>query len=189
LTVRGNGLYYAQSAIDEKEKSMSNYRRTTRECTLDELHPELVRAIRQYFREHQLGNVEAEILMCCETASVRTSTNRLDAWLNHDLATNTTLALLLTPQRLIWARRSEQSGTAASALLKELQVKVFAPKGTRDFGLDVYGRMADTKDRTGGKLIMGPEAAAKKFCEEIGKAMGNLSLLEKQSRFPKWLRR
>ena len=167
---------------------MSHYQRTTRECTLDELHPELARAIRQYFQQHEIGNIEAEILMCCETSSARTSTNWLDAKLNSDLDTNTTLALLLTPQRLVWALNGERSGTvAASALLKDLGVKVFAPKGTQDFGLDVYGRMEGTTVRAGGKLVMGSEAAAKKFCEELGKAMQKLYPPKAKRARPKWL--
>ena len=167
---------------------MSHYQRTTRECTLDQLQPELAHALRQYFQQHQLSNVEAEILMCCETSSTRTSTNQLDAWLNRDLATDTTLALLLTPERLIWALNSERSGVVvASARLLELRVKVFAPRGSGDFGLDLYGHMADTKVRTGGKLVMGPEEAAKRFCEAIGDAMQKLYPPEKKRNWPKWL--
>ncbi|HEY4723148.1 MAG TPA: hypothetical protein VII92_14940 [Anaerolineae bacterium] len=167
---------------------MSDYRRTTRECNLDQLQPELAHTLQQYFQQHPLSKVEAEILMCCETSSTRTSTNQLDAWLNRDLDTNTTMALLLTPQRLIWALSGERSGIAvASAQLKDLRVKVFAPKGTRDFGLDVYGRMEYTTVRAGGKLFMGPEAAAKQFCEEIGKAMQKLYPPKTKRARPKWL--
>jgi hypothetical protein len=167
---------------------MSDYRRTTRECTLDQLQPELAHALRKYFQQHQPGSVEAEILMCCETSSARTSTSRLDARLNSDLDTITTLALLLTPQRLIWALNGERSGiVVASAQLKDLRVKVFAPRGTRDFGLDVYGRMENTTVRAGGKLLMGPEEAAKKFGEEVGKAMQKLYPPEKKRARPRWL--
>ena len=167
---------------------MSHYQRTTRECTLDQLQFELAHALREYFQQRQLSNVEAEILMCCETSSARTSTNQLDAKLNSDLDTNTTMALLLTPQRLIWARNGERSGIGvASAQLIELRVKVFAPRGSGDFGLDIYGHMADTKVRTGGKLIMGPEEAAKRFCEAIGDAMRKLYPPEKKRAWPKWL--
>ena len=82
---------------------MSDYRRTTRDCTLDQLRPELAEAVRAYAQRQQWDNFEADVLACCETTAERISTNRLDAWLNGSAAAITYLALIATPQRLIWA--------------------------------------------------------------------------------------
>jgi elongation factor P--beta-lysine ligase len=48
---------------------MSDYNRTTRECSVSQLRPELFQAIRAYFQEHQLGELETETLSCIETIS------------------------------------------------------------------------------------------------------------------------
>ena len=53
-----------------KESLMSDYHRFTKECSFGQLRPELARAIREYAQNHrELGNVEVEVLMCCETTS------------------------------------------------------------------------------------------------------------------------
>ena len=46
---------------------MSDYTRTTKECTVDQLHPQLFQAIREYFQTHKMGLLEDEIRLCCET--------------------------------------------------------------------------------------------------------------------------
>ena len=162
--------------IREKENRMSDYRRITRECALERLRPELVRAIRAHAQQHQLGDIEAEVLMCCETTAEKISSGRLDTVLSGNTDTITYLALLVTPQRLVWARSGDRSATvAASAKLKELRVKVFRPKLTEDIGLEVHGHVEGTRTPVGGQLVMGPELAARKFCEEIKQAMDTVS--------------
>ena len=166
---------------------MSDYRRITRECALERLRPELARAIRAHAQQHQLGDIEAEVLMCCETTAEKISSGRLDTWLSGNADTIITyLALLVTPQRLVWARSGDRSTTvAASAKLKELRVKVFRPKLTEDIGLEVHGHVEGTRTPVGGQLVMGPELAARKFCEEIKQAMDKVSPPQKGIR-PRW---
>ena len=43
---------------------MSNYQRSTRECTPDQLRPELRQALNEYFTTHNLGDLDAENLLC-----------------------------------------------------------------------------------------------------------------------------
>ena len=84
------------------------------------------------------------------------------------------LALVLTPQRLIWARSSEHTApTVASAAFADLRVKVFRPRNTLDFGLQLNLRMDNSRWATvTGQLLLGPEPAAEKFCVALGEAMG-----------------
>jgi len=44
---------------------MGNYHRTTRECSMSQLQPELRQAIQSHFQEHDLGDPETESLMSC----------------------------------------------------------------------------------------------------------------------------
>lgn len=169
---------------------MSDYRRTTRECSVAQLQPDLARAIQDYAQRQQWGNLEAEVVMCCETASEKISTNRLDALLNGDVDAITYLALIVTPQRLIWARSGERAGTsAASAQLKDVRLKIFTPKHAQDIAVDVYGRMEGTREKVGGRLTLGPGPATQKFCEDVMRAVDNLTPPSDKKPRRKWLGR
>ncbi len=154
---------------------MSDYRRTTRECTLDELRPELAEAIRAYAQRQQWANLETEALACCETTSERINTNRLDALLNSNADTITYLALIATPHRLIWAYSGGSVNPgAASAQYKEMRLKIFTPKHTQDIAVDVYARMDGTREKAGGRLMLDSGPAAQKFCEAVMRATDQL---------------
>jgi len=48
---------------------MGDYTRSTRECSVGQVRPELHLALEEYFQKNSLGNLEAETLLCCETVS------------------------------------------------------------------------------------------------------------------------
>ena len=152
---------------------MSAYIRFTRECSFAQLRPELVRAIREYAQNHrELGNVEVEVLMCCETTSEKKGARALAARLGDDPDTILYTGMLVTPQWLIWARYGDQSGvTVHSAKLQDVQVRAFASRLLKDTGLEVSGYIGDSKGRVRGYIGMGPEPAAQKFCEQVQKAI------------------
>jgi hypothetical protein len=151
---------------------MSDYNRTTRECPVNELHPELLRAIQSYFLECQLGDLEAETLLCCETVSEKKPSNRLVSWLKDERDTTIYAGMLLTSQRLIWVRRGDQSGTLLNAAnLKEIQVKAYTSLFTKDTGLEIFGYLGHSNSNVRGYIGMGTELAAQIFCEEVRKAI------------------
>ena len=94
---------------------MSDYNRTTRECSVIQLHPELLRALRNYFQEHQLGDLEAESRICCETISRKKNEGGLFSWWNTAEDTTIHTGILLTSQSLIWVRAGDKSGTLLTA--------------------------------------------------------------------------
>jgi hypothetical protein len=166
---------------------MSSYRRTTRACTLVELRPELREAIRVYAQRQQWKNFESQVAACCETTSERTSTNRLDALITGGPAISY-LALIATPDRLIWASSSEQSqaGTAqvgaASAQYKDMRLKIFTPKNKPGIAVDIYARIEGTRDRSGGRFMLDDGADARHFAAEIERLTDLLSEPEKPRR-------
>ena len=170
---------------------MSHYQRTTRECTLAELHPELAEAIRNYAQRQQWDNLEAEVVGCCETTTERTSANRLDAWLSSGAATISHLALIATPHRLIWAYSSERvRAGAASAQYKEMRLKIFTPKTTAGIAVDIYGRMDGTGEKTGGRFMLDGSSAAREFCEQVQRATAPLRQpAEEKPRRRRWFGR
>jgi len=169
---------------------MTDYHRTTRECTLDQLRPELARAIRDYAQQQHWDNLEADVLMCCETTAEKISTNRLDTFLNSDVDPITYLALIATPQRLIWAHSGTRTRVgAASAQYKEMRLKIFQPKHTQDFAVDVYAHMDATREIAGGRMMLDSGPAAQKFCETVIRATDTLYPPEVKKPRRKWFGR
>jgi hypothetical protein len=166
---------------------VTDYRRTTRECTFDELRPELAKAIRGYAQRQEWDNLEAEVLACCETTTERTSTNPLDAWLHGSAPTITHLALIATPDRLIWAFNNGTDVGAASAQYKDMRLKIFQPKHTPDFAVDIYARMDGTREKAGGRFMLGSSPDAQKFCEDVMRATDTLYPPEVKKPRRKWL--
>ncbi len=155
---------------------MSDYSRVTRICAVSELRPELLQAIRSYFQDHELGDLETETLICCETTSQKKSAGRLQARLRDDLDSTVHTALLLTPQWLIWVRSGDRSGLGLSAAqLTMIQARPYRSLLTGDTGLEVFGYVGDSSHRLRGYIGMGPEPAAHKFCEAVQQAIAQVS--------------
>ncbi len=143
---------------------MSGYNRSTRECFFSHLRPELRKAIQDYVNEHQLGDIEKELLACCETTAERKDNNVISRLLAGDPDQFTYTALLATPAWLIWARSGASTGALVnSAQLKNIQVREYYSWLTKDAGLEVFGVITGTKTRVKGVIGMGPEPAAQKF--------------------------
>lgn len=167
---------------------MSDYNRTTRECSVSQLHPELRQAIRSYFQEHELGDLQAETLMCCETISEKKDAGRLVSMLKGVLDTTIHTGMLLTTQWLIWARKGDQSGVVLNAAnLKEIQVRDYASIFAPDTGLEILGYIGDAKGQVRGYVGMGTEPAAQKFFEEVQKAITAANPPPPPKKLPKWL--
>ena len=168
---------------------MSNYDRTTRECSVAQLHPELRQAIWEYFNEHNLGDPEAESLMCCETISKKKEAGRLASWLSDESDTIIHTGMLLTPQMLIWTYKGGQSDTVLhAASLKEIRVSIYESLLTKEPGLEIAGFIETTKSQVRGHIGMGPEAATRKFGEAIQKAIAELNPPSKRPGLFKWLK-
>lgn len=169
---------------------MSDYQRTTRECSVKQLHPELFQAVRNYFQENKLGDMEAETLLCCETVSKKKSAGRLASLLKGESDTTIYAGMLLTSQRLIWVRNGDQSGTLLTAAkLKEIQVRAYASMFAKDTGLEIFGYIEGSKSRVRGYVGMGAELAAQKFCEEVRQAIDKVNPpTKKRKGWARWLK-
>src|SRR6266540_6023319 len=166
---------------------MSDYNRTTRECSVNQLHPDLRQAVRSYFQEQNLGDLEAETLMCCETVSEK-KTSGSPIYLLKDISDRTVYTgMLLTSQWLIWVRKGDQSGVVLNAAnLKEIQAKAYTSLLARDSGLEIFGYIGASKGQIRGYVGMGSELAAQKFCEEVEKTIAKLNPPTPR-KWPKWL--
>jgi hypothetical protein len=154
---------------------LADFNRYTRECSFSQLRPELMQAMRDYFENQKLVGIEVDILMCCETTSEKKTSDENTGVLaflaGDDPDTTVYTGMFVTPQWLVWARVGDKSGTlVTSAHLRNVRVKPFASRFTKDTGLEVSGFIGDSPGRVKGYIGMGPEEAAQKFCEEVVQA-------------------
>lgn len=167
---------------------MSEYIRTTRECSVSQLHPELLQAIGNYFQEHKLGALEAETLMCCEIISNRKSAGKLASWLSGKSDTTIYTGMLLTSQWLIWVHYGDQSGTRLNAAnLEEIRAEFYTSPLTKDVGLEIVGYIGAAKNRVRGYIAMGAEPATQKFCDEVTQAINKVNPPPGKKGLFKWL--
>jgi len=188
--MEGTGILLKRRSgvADALKDNMSDYNRTTRECSVSQLQPELRQAIQNYFQEQNLGDPETETLLCCETVSTRKSSGWLDSLLSGNVDATIHMGMLLTAELLIWVRKGDQSATVLTAAdLKEIQVKVHASLFDKDNGLEIVGFVRDSQSRIRGYVGMGAEPAAQKFCEEVEKAVARVKPPAEKG-FARWLR-
>ncbi len=154
---------------------MANYYRTTRECSFEELRPELRQAMRDYIENQKMVGIEIDILMCCETTSEKKTPNggnNLLAFLGEDDPDSiVTTGMFVTPEWLVWARMGDKTGMLVTAAnFRNVKVKPFSSRFDDDTGLEVSGFIGDALGRVKGYIGMGPEEAAREFCDVVVQA-------------------
>jgi hypothetical protein len=151
---------------------LTNYTRSTRACTFELLQPALRQALRAYFSEHELTDLESQILICCETQSRRENISTLAALLGEDRDEVYYLAALMTPEWLVWARSGDHSNIiVAAARLKDIKVWAHASLLVKDNGIDIEGFVDGSFSKIHGYIALGPEPAAEAFFETVEKAV------------------
>lgn len=151
---------------------MSNYKRSTRACTFEEIHPILQRALRAYFVKHELPDIETQIVSCCETLSELEKTSALETLLKEDSDLAYYLVAFLTPEWLVWARSGNiTQTTVAAARLKDIHVRQRAAFRQKDFGLEIDGFVDGSFSKIHGHITLGPEPAAEAFCQAVEDAV------------------
>jgi hypothetical protein len=144
--------------------------RKTRLCTLETLDPGLRAAIRTHAGTYGLDDLEAGILMCCETISARKKKGLLGGL-------DTTLsAVFVTPRWLVWADSTNRGNiSVSSAQLKHIDMRDFRDTAqyaiTPDQGLNIIGRYTD-KNRAGTSfIVLDSGAEGQQFRQVLREAM------------------
>ena len=171
---------------------MSGYNRTTRECSFTQIHPELNRAVREYFQAHELGDPETAVRLCCETVSTKRAGGEpgsLLGLLPDGVPDGTVhLAMLMTDTWLVWARRDERSKPIVVGVwLEVVRVKPGQAYRSKYQQVHITGFANASKDFVDGKLELGAEPAAEKFCNQLVEANTKLNPPPPKRRFPKWM--
>ena len=146
--------------------------RSTRECAYGQLRPELVQAIRDYLQKHELGTIEADILICCETTSEKTKRGFFRNLVGGDSDLIHYTGMLVTPGWLIWATCEAQFGVVVmAARLQDIQVMDGTTQLINDTGLEVFGFLSGFAERVSAFVGLGPEPAAQKFRAAVKAAL------------------
>ncbi|MBN2086299.1 MAG: hypothetical protein JW748_13850 [Anaerolineales bacterium] len=151
---------------------MGSIERTTRTSSIRQLNPKLQKGLQDYFQANNLGALDSQALLVCETVTERAGFGRLAAWLDGSPDSTEVLGLVLTPQYLLWARAGDRTDTVVvGADLKQIRVRKYASRFPQEAGLEISGFVGPNADRVRGKLALGPEEAAQQFIDEVIRAV------------------
>ena len=165
---------------------MSEFNRTTRECSVNQLHPKVFQALKNYFQEKNLGDLETEAVLCCETVSTKNRSGGLFSLLSPSADTTIHTGIVLTSEWMVWVRSGDTSGILLSAAnLNSIIVNTYKSMFVNDTGLEIIGYIGDSKLVVRGYVGMGPEPATQKFCDEVKQAIIKKNP-PKPRTWPKW---
>ena len=156
---------------------MGDYQRSTRECPFSQLRPEISAAIRAHAQQHELGDVEREAVLCCETANEKTKKSGLLSRLaGGDPDPVHYVGVVLTPRHLIWARSGAKYSMAVmSARLGDVEMEDYentpAYRLVPDSGLEVLGVFTGGIERAQAFIGFGPEPAAENVKSRLKEAI------------------
>jgi hypothetical protein len=145
---------------------MGDYTRTTRECTLDSLRPDLSAEIRAHVEKYNLGDILSGAVMCIETTSVKAKKGLFGK------EESSYTGAVLTKGWLLWTTITPKGPAGVlSARLNQITVQDYAKsnfaKMIPDTGLNVNGLYTDTKEAGSAFIGLEENAAGRKFMEAV----------------------
>ena len=166
---------------------MSKTIRSTRTCTVTQLKPAVLRGIREYFKAHELGDPETEIIACCETVTERKSSGGLGDLLNPGSDRITYTGLVLTVRELVWAFADEGAeAPVVGADLIDINAQMTVSLFSKEVGLQVAGLIGGAKGNVRGVIGLGPEPDAQQFCDAVSAAI-LIANPQVKRKWPAWM--
>jgi hypothetical protein len=138
---------------------------------MDDLNTGLKGALRAHALKHQLGNIESDILICCETTSINQKSGLFGATKDTSLS-----AAYLTPRWLVWVDTNDRNKPlVSSAQLKQINIHDYELsvlyKIKPDHGLHITGRYTDVTQTGIVFLGIGSDPGGRKFREILGQTL------------------
>lgn len=149
---------------------MSDWRRKTREVSLENLLPEMITNINKHIEKYNLGPILSDAIMCIQTDSEKTKKGLFD----NEETVHT--GALITPRWLVWVTSGTKTETTVlSAQLNDVVVQDYAQtefaRMIPDSGLSVTGKFTDVSENSSAFIGLDESAAADKFKETVIKAV------------------
>ena len=150
---------------------METYKRSTRECSFEDMRPELAKALRKHIETYKLGDIEASLLICCET----TSTHQKQGLFANGAETSIT-GMFVTSQLLVWtSEKGNGKPAVASALLRNIDAHDFENTAMYqvkpDSGMNISGRYTDVTKQGQSFIGLGTDPAGEKFRQVLQHAI------------------
>ncbi len=151
---------------------MSEWKRSTREVTFEQLPSDLKTEIQKHIELYNLGDILSDVLMCIQTDSEKAKKGLFgSAEIVHQ-------GVVLTPRWLFWVvSGTKTSPTALSALLKDIVVQDYATtqfaKMIPDSGIEVTGKFTDVAENGSAFIGLEDNAVGKKFTKTVIEAVQN----------------
>lgn len=147
---------------------MGDYKRTTRECTLDSMRPDLSAAIRAHVEKHTLGDILSAPVMCIETTSEKIKKGLFGG----GETVYTGAVLTASPGWLVWASGGTKAPMGVlSARLNQMRVEDYAKsdfaKMIQDTGIFVHALFTDASEAGSTFIGLEENTAGKKFKEAV----------------------
>jgi len=148
---------------------VSDWKRTTKEISFQNLPPEMVSAINQYIEQYDLGSILSDALMCIQTDSEKVKKGLFGK------AGTVRTGAVVTPRWLVWAvSEAKTKAVVLSAQLTHVTVQNYAQtpfaKMIPDTGIQVNGMISDVSENASAFIGLDEGVAGKKFREVVIKA-------------------
>jgi hypothetical protein len=143
---------------------MSDWKRVTREISLDQVPAEMKAEVQRHIELYNLGGLLSDALIC-----VQCDAEKAKKGLFGSAETNRTVAILTTHWLLWVVSGSKTPVTATSALLNDVVIQDYAAtpfaKMVPDSGIQVSGRFTDVAENSSAFIGLENNAAGQKFKE------------------------
>lgn len=150
---------------------MSEWKRSTREVSLNLLPSDAKAAIEKHIELYNLGDILSDALMCIQTDSEKAKKGLFGS------AESVRQCVVLTPRWLVWTvRETNQTEPATmSALLADVVVQDYAEtpfaKMVPDSGLQVSGKFTDVSENASAFLALEENVPGRKFKDLVIQAV------------------
>jgi len=146
---------------------MSDWVRSTRDCTLEGLPGDIVTAIHKHVELYNLGLRPSQVSDCIETTSKKSKAGLFERG-NREVVTG----VLLAPGWLLWAIRADRPDvTVMSARLADITVQDYAAtpfaKMVADSGVEITGCFTAVTERGSSFIGLDDSPAAQHFKQQL----------------------
>jgi hypothetical protein len=147
---------------------MSEWKRRTKEASLETMPSEMADAIHQHIERYNLGPILSEALMCIQTDSEKTKKGLFGG-------AQTVQIAVITPRWLVWSIEEPKTKPAVlSAQLIHVTVQDYAQttfaKMVPDSGIQVNGMFTDATESASAFIGLEENVAGQKFRDVVIKA-------------------
>jgi hypothetical protein len=148
---------------------MSDWKRKTKEVSLEGFPPEMGAVIQRHIEQYNLGPILADALMCVQTDSEKMKKGLLGK------TEVVQMAAIVTPRWLVWSvDQPNAKATVLSAQLIHVTVQDYAQtpfaKMVPDSGVEVSGMFTDASESASAFIGLEENAAGQKFRQILIKA-------------------